>query len=129
VRITLRGVVNETTLLTAVSVSRAVPAGAVQPWDSADPPRLVTFGGVGTVNIAGNGTAVSDKVSYDVAQGQDLLVAMNDGAASGRVLRRDVPGALAFIGNNRAEAALMDRTAGYNTDNDRAYCIELIEVA
>jgi hypothetical protein len=129
VRITLRGIVNETTVLTAVSVSGAAPAGAMEPWDSADPPRPVTFGGGGTVNLAGNGTAVSDKIRYDVVQGQDLLVALNVGAASGRVLRRDVPGAVTFIGNNRAEAAQMDRTAGYNTDNDRAYCIELIEVA
>jgi hypothetical protein len=40
VRVTLRGIVNETTSLTAVTVSRAVPAGAVQPWNSAEPPGL-----------------------------------------------------------------------------------------
>jgi len=129
VRITLRGIVNETTALTAVTVSTAVPAGAVQLWNSADPPRAVTFAGSGAVNLAGGGTIVSDKISYPVVLGQDVLIAMDVGNASGRIVRRDVTGAVAFVGNNRAEAALMNRTAGYNTDNNRAYCIELIEVA
>jgi hypothetical protein len=129
VRVTIRGIVNETTSLTAVTVSRAVPAGAVQPWNSAEPPQAVTFGGGGVLNLPGGVAAVSDKISQAVVAGEDLLVALDVANGSGRILRRDVPGAVAFIGNNRAEAALMSRTAGYNTDNNRAYCVELVEVA
>ncbi|MFO1092479.1 MAG: hypothetical protein U0992_04075 [Planctomycetaceae bacterium] len=129
VRITLRGIVNENTVLTAVTISNAVPAATPQPWDSANPPVPVTFSGTGAVTITGAGIAVSDKVSFTVDQGTDLLVAMNVDNGSGRILRRDLQGAIAFIGNNRAEATSMDRSAGYNTDNNRVYCIESIEVA
>jgi hypothetical protein len=128
VRVTLRGIASQTTVLTAVSVSRAVPLTEPQPWNSADPPKAVTFGG-GAVNLSGGGTAVSDKISYPVVQGQDLLLALDVGSASGRILRRPLPGGLAYIGDNRAEAAVMPRTAGYNTVNANAYCIEMIEVA
>jgi hypothetical protein len=131
VRVTLRGIVNETTVLTAVTVSRAVPAGSPQPYNSADAPKTVTFAGASAVTLLNGEVKTSDKVAYDppLVQGQDLLVAFNVGAGSGRILRRIVTGALAFIGNNLAEAAAMNRSAGYNTQSDRVYCIELIEVA
>lgn len=129
VRITLRGVVNETTVLTRVTVSTAVPAGAVQPWDSVDQPVPVTFAGAAAVNISGGGTAVSDRISFPVTQGQDLLVAFDVAAASGRILRRSLAGAQAFIGGNRAEAGVMDRSGGYNASNGVVFCIELVEVA
>lgn len=129
VRVTLRGIANQTTALTAVSISRAVPLTEPQPWNSADQPKAVTFSGGNSVNLAGGGTAVSDKISYPVVQGQDLLLALDVGSASGRILRRPLPAGLAYIGDNRAEATVMPRTAGYNTVNNNAYCIEMIEVA
>lgn len=129
VRITLRGIVNETTELTAVTISRAVPANATQPWDSEETPVPVTFNGAAGVSVANGEAAVSDKISYAVSPGQDLHVAFDVSAGSGRVLRRNVTGQVAYTGSNRAEAGTMTRTAGFNTDNGRVYCIEAIEVA
>jgi len=129
VRLTLRGILNETTVLTGVTISKAVPLGAPQPYDSADAPVAVTFNGGAGVTLLNGGTAVSDKITFAVVQGQDLLVALDVGIGSGRILRRPLTGAVAFIGNNRAEAAQPIRTAGYNTNNDRVYCIETIELA
>jgi hypothetical protein len=133
VRITLRGIVGQTTALSAVTISKAVPATAVQPWNSQDQPQPVTFnGGSGAVSFTGDGvgTKESDKISYAIAAGEDVLVALDVAAGSGRIVRRDnVPGVVAYTGDNRAEAALMNRTAGYNTDIGRVFCIELIEVA
>jgi hypothetical protein len=128
VRVTLRGIVTETTVLTRVTVSTAVPAGSPQPWDSANPPVAVTFGGAAAVNITAGGTAVSDKISFPVVPGQDVHIAFDVAAGSGRILRRSLPGAVAFVGGNRAEAALTDRTGGYNANNGDVYCIELVEV-
>lgn len=129
IRLTLRGIVNETTALTRVTVSTAVPAGASQPWNSADQPVTVTFGGAATVTISSGGTAVSDKISFPVIQGQDLLVAFDVAAGSGRILRRNLAGAVAFVGGNRAEAGVMNRSGGYNTSNGVVFCIESVEVA
>lgn len=130
VRVTLRGIANSTSVLTAVTVSRAVPAGSPQEYNSADQPRVLTFNGAGGVTLQNGEVKTSDKVRYDVTQGQDLLVAFDVSPASGNILRRIVTGTLSFIGNNNAgEAALMNRSAGYNTQTDRVFCIERIEVA
>lgn len=130
VRVTLRGIANSTTVLTAVTVSRAVPAGSAQEYNSADQPKVLTFNGVGGVTLQNGEAKTSDTMRYDVVQGQDLLVALDVGAASGNILRRIVTGTLSFIGNNNAgEAALMNRSAGYNAQTDRVFCIERIELA
>jgi hypothetical protein len=76
---------------------------------------------------------VSDKISYPLnfaIGGQDLLIAFDVGNGSQRILRRPVLGALAFVGNNKADAAKKDRGAtGYNTVNNFVYCVEKIELA
>lgn len=130
VRVTLRGIANATTVLTAVTVSRAVPAGSPQEYNSADQPRVLTFNGVGGVTLQNGEAKTSDKIRYDVLQGQELLVAFDVSAASGNILRHVVTGALSFIGNNNAgEAAAINRSAGYNEQNDRVFCVERIELA
>jgi hypothetical protein len=130
VRITLRGISNATTVLTAVTVSSGVPAGSPQEYDSADQPQVLTFNGVGGVTLQNGEAKTSDKIRHDVAQGQDLLVALDVSAASGNILRRIVAGTQSFIGNNNAgEAAVMNRSAGYNEQTNRVFCIERIELA
>jgi len=139
VRITLRGIAGQTTALSAITISRAVPATAVQPWDSQDKPLPVTFdGGNSAVSFTGDGvgTKQSDTISDMmtprdlITQGEDLLVALDVAAGSERIVRREgVPGVEAYVGDGRAEAASMPRTAGYNTTIGRVFCIELIELA
>ncbi len=128
VKITLVGLPNQNTQLSAVTISQALPTTAPQPWDSVDIPVAVTFGGT-PINLQNGVPVVSDIVSYPVAQGQDLLIAFNVSPASQNVLRRAVTGAVAYTRNNTAEAATQLRSAGYGTNNDVVYCIERIEVA
>jgi hypothetical protein len=128
VRITLVGLPNQQTVLSAVTISQALPTTAPQPWDSADIPVAVTFGGT-PVNLQNGVPVVSDIISYPVIQGQDLLIAFNVSPASQNVLRRAVTGPVAYTRNNTAEAATQDRSAGYTTNNNLVYCIERIEVA
>lgn len=132
VRVTLRGITNQlpATVLTAVTISRAAPAGGGQPQNSVDAPVAITFGGAAGVPLPTNGTAqLSDPINYAVVAGQDLHIAFNVAAASGRVLRRNVAGATAYVKNNAAEAGLATRPPQYNTNNNVVYCIETIEVA
>jgi hypothetical protein len=128
VRITLVGLPNQTTQLSAVTISQTLPTSAPQPWDAADIPVAVTFGGT-AVSLQNGVPVVSNIISYPVTQGQDLLIAFNVSPASQNVLRRGVTGAVGYTRNNTAEAATQDRSAGYGTNNDLMYCIERIEVA
>jgi len=130
VRLKLRGIANQTTDLTAVTISRAVPSTAAQSQNSMDLPVPVTFGGASGVTFQNNLIPKdSDTIGYTVAAGQDLHIAFNVRLTSGRILRRNVPGALAYAKNNAAEAALAVRPPQYNTNNNDVYCIETIEVA
>jgi hypothetical protein len=130
VKLTLVGLANQVTQLAAVTISHPVAAGAPQPWDSADPPLPVTFGGGGAAVALQNGVpVVSDIITFPVTQGEDLLIAFDVSATSQNVLRRGVTGTQAYRRNNTAEAATQDRSAGYGTENNLAYCIERIEVA
>jgi hypothetical protein len=132
VRVTLRGITNQNppTVLAAVTISKAVLAGGAQPQNSVDTPVPITFGGMAGVTLPTNGTAqLSDPVNYPVVAGQDLHVAFNVAAASGRVLRRNVAGAVAYRKNNAIEAGLATRPPPYNENNNVVFCIETIEVA
>lgn len=129
VKLTLVGLPNQATQLAAVTISHPVAAGAPQPWDSADPPLPVTFGGAAAVTLQNGVPVVSDIISFPVTQAEDLLIALDVSAASQNVLRRGVTGAQAYRRINTAEAATQDRSAGYGTENNLAYCIERIEVA
>jgi len=128
VRITLVGLQGQETRLSAVTISHPAPINAPQPWDSADPPAAVTFGGA-AVSLPNGAAAVSDIISFPVVTGEDLLVAFDVSATSQNVLRRGVTGSQAYTKNNTAEAATQDRSAGYSTENNVVYCIERIEVA
>jgi hypothetical protein len=131
-RVTLRGIPNQATTLTAVTISRAAPAGAAQPQNSVDAPVSITFGGAAGVTLPINGAPqTSDPVNYTVAAGQDLHVAFNVSPASGRIQRKPRAGEQAYRKNDATEAALVVRPPTYNANNnvDVVYCIETIEVA
>ncbi|MFO1092478.1 MAG: fibronectin type III domain-containing protein [Planctomycetaceae bacterium] len=129
VRITLTGLANQETRLDFVSISQSLPTTSPQPWDAADLPVPVPFGGVAMVSLQNGTSAVSDIVQYPVTQGQDLIIAFDVDPASQNVLRRTVVGAEAYLRNNTAQAAAQDRAPGYATINNVVYCIERIEVA
>ena len=128
VKVTLAGLPNQVTQLAAVTISHPVATNAPQPWDSADPPVALTFGGA-AVTLQNGVPVVSDILSFPVKQGEDLLIAFDVSVASQNVLRRGVTGAQAYRRTNSAEAATQDRSAGYGTENNLVYCIERIEIA
>jgi hypothetical protein len=118
----------QTTILTAVTVSRAAAAGSAQPQNSLDTPVDVKFGGATGVTIPNGELRTSDIVSYAVVAGQDLHVAFNVSAASGRILRRNVTTRVSYLRNNAADAGNQIRP-GYNPNNDDVYCVETVEIA
>lgn len=132
VRVTLRGIANELTRLTAVTISKAVPDTVQQAQNSVDQPVDVKFGGASGVTLPINGTPQqSDPVNYAVAPGQDLHIAFDVHPQSGRIQRKPRAGEQAYRKNNAAEAALTVRPPQYNANNNVnvVYCIETIEVA
>lgn len=134
VRVTLRCIANQTTTLTAVTISKAAEAGAAQPQNSLNPPVPITFGGAAGVTLPINGAPqTSDPVIFTVTVGQDLHVVLDVSPTSGRILRRNKPGTTAYVGNNLApQASQMNRPGNYGNppyDQNRAYCIESVEVA
>jgi len=129
VRITLIGLATQTTQLNAVTISQPLLIPTPEPWDAADLPVPVTFGGSAAVTLQNGLAAVSDTISYPVEAGRDLLIAFDFNAGSQNVLRRTVTGAQAYTRNNTAEATIQDRSAGYATINNVVHCIAKIEVA
>lgn len=130
VRVTLRGLPTAIARLSAVTISKAVPAVQGQAWDSATPPLSLTFAGAMSVNLQNGDPVTSDKVRFGITAGSlpDLAIAMNVAANSQSLL------AAALAGRNyfkaaALEATVQDRSAGYTTTANQVVCIEKIEVA
>lgn len=128
VRVTLRAVQNQPTALTAVTISKAAAAGSAQPQNSLDLPVDLKFGGATGVTIPAGTTRTSDPLGYAIVAGQDLHVAFNVSAASGRILRRNVANTVSYSRDNAADAASQNRP-GYNPNTNDVYCVETVEIA
>jgi hypothetical protein len=130
VRITMRGVVNQSTHLTAIHISRGRTGG--NPWDSAADLTEVRFGGAsGAISPQNGDPVVSDKTKYTLDADQDLIIAVNVKSDSKALRRGAKPGVQRFAKDNAAEAGTQVRSpAGYTPpENGFVYCIEKIEVA
>jgi len=128
VRVSLRGIVGQATVLTTVTISKAAAAGSAQPQNSLDAPIVLRFAGATAVTTPNGELRTSDPVAYAVIAGQDLHVAFNVDNGSGRVLRRTVAGRVSYSRNNAADAASQNRP-NYNTNNNDVYCVEAVEIA
>lgn len=131
VRVTLRGLPNAETRLTAVTISNAVPVSAMEGWDSASPPLNLKFAGSPAVSMTNGQTATSEKVKLKITagSGQDLAIAMNVESNSQNLRGANVTGVRHYFKPNAAEATVQNRPGGYQTVANRACCIETIEVA
>ena len=133
VRLTLRGSTVANLVINKVTISQAATVG--QPWDSAGVIKEVLFNnGQSGVTILANATkanpAVSDvtNLDFNLAPGQDLLIAFDISPTDGSARRATMPGPTQYFKANTAEAAVQTRSANYQTFAGRVSIVEKIEV-
>ena len=134
VRLTLRGSTVANLVINKVTISQAATVG--QPWDSAGVIKEVLFNnGQSGVTILANATKANPAVSdvtdlvFNLAPGQDLLIAFDISTTDGSARRATMPGPTQYRNLGPPEAAKPPpRSPNYSTFAGRVSIIDKIEV-
>jgi hypothetical protein len=130
----LRGSTVANLVINKVTISQAATVG--QPWDSAGVIKEVLFNnGQSGVTILANATKANPAVSdvtdlvFNLAPGQDLLIAFDISTTDGSARRATMPGPTQYRNLGPPEAAKPPpRSPNYSTFAGRVSIIDKIEV-